>query len=74
MFMASVLSLQGPELTQNIAAFQNFSITNTTLLFENNIAETRSLKIMNPSSLELHAASGYKVVRYVSILRSKASL
>jgi len=58
MFMTSVLNLQGPELTQNIAAFQNFTIKNTTLFFENNIAETTSLQTMNPKSLELNAASG----------------
>ena len=58
MFMTSVLNLQGPELTQNIAAFQNFTIADTTLFFENNIAKTTSLQTMKPSSLELNAASG----------------
>ena len=74
MFMTSVLKLQGMELTENIAAFQNFTIADTTLLFENNIAEDAILTTMDPTSLELHAAHGQKEVRHVSILRSRASL
>ena len=61
-------------MQENIALLQNFTISDTSLIFSDNYSEAEYIKQQSPQNLSLHAGKSKTETRFVSLHRSQESI